>query len=175
MPNGVSYRIALPIDSPTADGIIQIVAPSKYGWCGFAWGGRMTGNPFTIAWPSKAATGEMITVSNRWATCGSLFFVFNTLHRYLTVILTTPQRILLRPGRLYRSITHVPSHQSVYNQHDPLDRHSEVPGMYQMGYYEHRDGVERDICVRVLNCSSEHSGEQHEQLQRTRKPGEMDT
>ncbi|KAL5398674.1 hypothetical protein PMIN06_007831 [Paraphaeosphaeria minitans] len=68
MPNGVSYRLALPIDSPNADGIVQVVAPSKYGWCGFAWGGRMTGNPLTVAWPSKAANGEPVTVSNRWAT-----------------------------------------------------------------------------------------------------------
>jgi hypothetical protein len=67
LPNGVSYRLALPINSTTADGIIQIVAPTKYGWCGFAWGGRMVSNPLSVAWPSKAASGQKVMVSNRWA------------------------------------------------------------------------------------------------------------
>ncbi|KAF1968454.1 hypothetical protein BU23DRAFT_558489 [Bimuria novae-zelandiae CBS 107.79] len=74
LPNGVAYRLALPINSSTADGIIQIVAPNKYGWCGFAWGGRMVVNPLTVAWPSKATAGEKVTVSNRWATCVIPYF-----------------------------------------------------------------------------------------------------
>jgi hypothetical protein len=107
LPNGVSYRIALPIDSPTADGIVQIVAPNKYGWCGLAWGGRMTGNPLTVVWPSKAANGQKVVVSNRWATYDPSYPSTSCMDVLLSVA-DNSQRIFRRSRRLHRSIPHVP-------------------------------------------------------------------
>ncbi|KAF2864737.1 hypothetical protein BDV95DRAFT_655571 [Massariosphaeria phaeospora] len=65
--NGVSYRIALPIDSPVADAIFQIVSPNDFAWCGLAWGGHMTQNPLSVSWPTGQTTGQQAIVSSRFA------------------------------------------------------------------------------------------------------------
>ncbi|KAK3335256.1 hypothetical protein B0T19DRAFT_470556 [Cercophora scortea] len=59
------FRIAIPdVTSTTFDTLLQIVAPVSLGWAGFSWGGGMTLNPLTVAWPN----GNKATVSSRWAT-----------------------------------------------------------------------------------------------------------
>lgn len=59
------YRIAVQ-DKPAApfDTLLQIIAPASLGWVGFSWGGAMTLNPLTVAWPN----GNSVVVSSRWAT-----------------------------------------------------------------------------------------------------------
>jgi len=59
------FRIAIP-DGASApfDVLLQIVAPVSLGWAGFSWGGGMTMNPLTVAWPN----GNKATVSSRWST-----------------------------------------------------------------------------------------------------------
>ncbi|KAK3682085.1 hypothetical protein B0T22DRAFT_275498 [Podospora appendiculata] len=52
---GIEFRVAIPGTIPTNlvyETVIQVVAPIKIGWAGFAWGGAMTYNPLTIAWPN---------------------------------------------------------------------------------------------------------------------------
>ncbi|KAK3693435.1 hypothetical protein B0T22DRAFT_40396 [Podospora appendiculata] len=59
------FRIAIPdVTSTSFDTLLQIVAPVSLGWAGFSWGGGMTLNPLTVAWPN----GNKATVSSRWAT-----------------------------------------------------------------------------------------------------------
>ncbi|TVY83852.1 Cellobiose dehydrogenase [Lachnellula suecica] len=62
--SGIRLGIALPwnVKDPY-DAIIQIVAPIKIGWVGFAWGGTMTYNPLTVGWPN----GKAAVVSSRMA------------------------------------------------------------------------------------------------------------
>jgi len=60
---GISYRVALPTNSATSDAIIEFVVPIQYKWVGMAWGGRMIGNPLTVAYPN----GSGVTVSSRLA------------------------------------------------------------------------------------------------------------
>lgn len=62
----IVFRIAIPdVASAPFDMLVQIVAPiSTAGWVGVAWGGVMTGNPLTVAWPN----GDGAVVSSRWAT-----------------------------------------------------------------------------------------------------------
>ena len=64
-PSNPVFRLAIP-DATTApfDALLQITAPVALGWAGFSWGGGMTGNPLTVAWPN----GNNATVSSRWAT-----------------------------------------------------------------------------------------------------------
>jgi hypothetical protein len=60
-----TFRIAIPDgSSPPFDTLLQIIAPVDIGWAGFSWGGGMTLNPLTVAWPN----GNNATVSSRWAT-----------------------------------------------------------------------------------------------------------
>ncbi|KAM7190457.1 hypothetical protein V8F33_009440 [Rhypophila sp. PSN 637] len=60
------FRIAVPdVTSAPFDAILQIVSPVSLGWVGFSWGGGMTSNPLTVAWPN-GNTGKA-TVSSRWA------------------------------------------------------------------------------------------------------------
>jgi hypothetical protein len=65
--NNIIFRVAIP-DTATAttpfDLLLQIVAPKAIGWAGLAWGGAMTYNPLTIAWPN----GNGAVVSSRRAT-----------------------------------------------------------------------------------------------------------
>lgn len=59
------YRIAIPdANAAPFDTLLQIIAPVSLGWAGFAWGGAMTLNPLTVAWPN----GNSVTVSSRWST-----------------------------------------------------------------------------------------------------------
>lgn len=62
----ITLRIAIPdVSSAPFDILLQIIAPvSTTGWAGVAWGGSMTNNPLTVAWPN----GETAVVSSRWAT-----------------------------------------------------------------------------------------------------------
>lgn len=59
------FRIAIPdgASAPFAV-LLQIIAPVSLGWAGFAWGGGMTLNPLTVAWPN----GNKAIVSSRWST-----------------------------------------------------------------------------------------------------------
>ncbi|KAF2877276.1 hypothetical protein BDV95DRAFT_673985 [Massariosphaeria phaeospora] len=51
--NGISLRIALPkVTAAPFDSIIQIVAPIKYKWIGFSWGGTMAYVPLLVGWPN---------------------------------------------------------------------------------------------------------------------------
>jgi hypothetical protein len=65
--NNIAFRIAIP-DTATAstpfDALLQIVAPKATGWAAIAWGGQMTYNPLTVAWPN----GASVVVSSRRAT-----------------------------------------------------------------------------------------------------------
>ncbi|KAF2821370.1 CBD9-like protein [Ophiobolus disseminans] len=65
--NGVSYRVALPINATMPDTIVQIASPSSFAWCGLAWGGHMTNNPLSVAWSTGATDGERALVSSRMA------------------------------------------------------------------------------------------------------------
>ncbi|KAF2653086.1 iron reductase domain protein [Lophiostoma macrostomum CBS 122681] len=65
--NGVTFRVALPVAVTPADAILQVIAPVKYGWCGFAWGGHMINNPLSVSWPTGATTGQKSIVSSRMA------------------------------------------------------------------------------------------------------------
>ncbi|KAF2010188.1 iron reductase domain protein [Aaosphaeria arxii CBS 175.79] len=66
---GVAYRVALPpLNSPNPDAIIQIVSPTKNGWCGFSWGGRMLRSPLSIAWATKQTSGQQAIIGNWMAT-----------------------------------------------------------------------------------------------------------
>ncbi|KAF2477650.1 CBD9-like protein [Lindgomyces ingoldianus] len=67
LPNGVSYRVALPVSSNTSEAILQVVVPNKFNWCGMAWGGHMTNNPLSVHWNTKAKTGQKAIVSSRMA------------------------------------------------------------------------------------------------------------
>ncbi|OAA66423.1 Cellobiose dehydrogenase, cytochrome [Niveomyces insectorum RCEF 264] len=61
------FRVAVPknVQSLTSyDAVLQVVAPSSAGWVGFAWGGRMIGDPLTVAWSS----GSSVVVSSRRAS-----------------------------------------------------------------------------------------------------------
>lgn len=59
------YRVAIPdANAAPFDTLLQIIAPVSLGWAGFAWGGAMTLNPLTVAWPN----GNTVTVSSRWST-----------------------------------------------------------------------------------------------------------
>jgi hypothetical protein len=59
------FRIAIP-DTTAApfDVLLQVVAPVSVTWASIAWGGKMTANPLTVAWPN----GKNVVVSSRWAT-----------------------------------------------------------------------------------------------------------
>lgn len=61
------FRIAIPdVTATPFDTLLQIIAPVSLGWAGFSWGGGMTNNPLTVAWPN-GNTGK-VTVSSRWST-----------------------------------------------------------------------------------------------------------
>ncbi|PKS05596.1 hypothetical protein jhhlp_008114 [Lomentospora prolificans] len=63
-PSGIVYRVAIPEASAAPfDVALQIVAPKATGWAGIAWGGSMSNNPLTIAYPN----GETVTASSRIA------------------------------------------------------------------------------------------------------------
>jgi hypothetical protein len=67
VPRGTNpiYRIAIPDNASGAfDTVLEIIAPISIGWAGFSWGGSMTANPLTVAWPN----GQKVTVSSRWST-----------------------------------------------------------------------------------------------------------
>ncbi|KAK0657973.1 hypothetical protein B0T16DRAFT_315189 [Cercophora newfieldiana] len=67
VPRGTNpiFRIAIPDGaSGSFDTVLEIIAPITLGWAGFAWGGSMTANPLTVAWPN----GQKATVSSRWST-----------------------------------------------------------------------------------------------------------
>ncbi|KAK4444156.1 cellobiose dehydrogenase [Podospora aff. communis PSN243] len=76
VPRGTNpiYRIAIPDNaSGTFDTVLEIISPISLGWAGFAWGGSMTANPLTVAWPN----GQKVTVSSRWSTNRVLPTVYN--------------------------------------------------------------------------------------------------
>ncbi|VBB71295.1 Putative protein of unknown function [Podospora comata] len=63
-----TYRIALPSDATNNaayDTILQIISPVAQTWVGFAWGGGMTNNPLTVAWPN--GNSGQVSVSSRWS------------------------------------------------------------------------------------------------------------
>jgi len=68
VPGGTApiFRIAIPDGASGAfDMVLEMITPISLGWAGFAWGGSMTANPLTVAWPN----GQKATVSSRWSTC----------------------------------------------------------------------------------------------------------
>jgi hypothetical protein len=67
LPNGLTYRIALPLAANSSDAIFQIVAPKAYGWCALAWGGHMLSNPLAVAWATEADSGPKGIASSRIA------------------------------------------------------------------------------------------------------------
>ncbi|AEO59519.1 hypothetical protein MYCTH_2119721 [Thermothelomyces thermophilus ATCC 42464] len=72
------FRIAVPDSASTNTDfqtLLQIVAPASLGWAGFSWGGGMTLNPLTVAWPNGSGGA---TVSSRWATGRSLPTVYSS-------------------------------------------------------------------------------------------------
>ncbi len=63
--SGIVFRLAIPqADAAPFDVLLSIIAPVSAGWAGLAWGGSMTANPLTVAWPN----GDAAVVSSRWAT-----------------------------------------------------------------------------------------------------------
>ncbi|KAK3695648.1 hypothetical protein B0T22DRAFT_508949 [Podospora appendiculata] len=63
--HNIIYRIAIPeVTAAPFDILLQIVAPKAVGWAGLAWGGKMSNNPLTIAWPN----GDSALVSSRFTT-----------------------------------------------------------------------------------------------------------
>ncbi len=63
--SNIVIRVGIPEASAAPfDTLLQIVAPVAVGWAGIAWGGGMTANPLTVAWPN----GNGAVVSSRWAT-----------------------------------------------------------------------------------------------------------
>ena len=59
------FRIAVPDGAqPPFDVVLEMVVPTSWAWAGFAWGGGMTLNPLTVAWPN----GNKATVSSRWSS-----------------------------------------------------------------------------------------------------------
>ncbi|KAK3337567.1 hypothetical protein B0T19DRAFT_397174 [Cercophora scortea] len=63
--HNIVYRIAIPeVTAAPFDILLQIVAPKAVGWAGLAWGGKMSNNPLTIAWPN----GNSALVSSRFTT-----------------------------------------------------------------------------------------------------------
>ncbi|KAK3997436.1 cellobiose dehydrogenase [Cladorrhinum sp. PSN332] len=61
----IIYRIAIPdVSAAPFDVLLQIVAPVSNGWAAIAWGGKMSNNPLTVAWPN----GKSAVVSSRFAT-----------------------------------------------------------------------------------------------------------
>ncbi|KAK4224892.1 hypothetical protein QBC38DRAFT_547261 [Podospora fimiseda] len=69
----ITYRIAIPdVSSAPFDVLLQIVAPLSTGWAAVAWGGKMTNNPLTVAWPN----GKSAIVSSRFATSRTLPAVY---------------------------------------------------------------------------------------------------
>ncbi|KAL1889012.1 hypothetical protein Sste5346_009192 [Sporothrix stenoceras] len=98
--SSVTYRIGVQdaaTSSTTYDTLLQIIAPIATGWTGLAWGGSMTNNPLTVAWPS---TDNSAIVSSRWATGHTLPAAYtgatyrtlssskNTTHWTLSVVCT---------------------------------------------------------------------------------------
>ncbi|CAK7226488.1 hypothetical protein SCUCBS95973_006216 [Sporothrix curviconia] len=62
------FRVAVPtqVQSLAAyDAVLQVVAPVDAGWLGFAWGGRMIGDPLAVAWPNN---GNAVVLSSRRAS-----------------------------------------------------------------------------------------------------------
>ncbi|KAK1758158.1 hypothetical protein QBC47DRAFT_440656 [Echria macrotheca] len=65
----ITFRIAIPETSAAPfDILVSIIAPVSVAWTGLAWGGKMTQNPLTVAWPN----GKAAVVSSRFATGRSL-------------------------------------------------------------------------------------------------------
>ncbi|KAF2196778.1 CBD9-like protein [Delitschia confertaspora ATCC 74209] len=63
----IAFRVAVPSGATPGqpyDAVIQVAAPNDVGWCGLAWGGRMTNDPLTVAW----ANGQSAVVSSRFTT-----------------------------------------------------------------------------------------------------------
>ncbi|KAM7197786.1 hypothetical protein V8F20_006459 [Naviculisporaceae sp. PSN 640] len=70
------FRIAIPdVTTTPFDTLLQIIAPVSLGWAGFSWGGGMTNNPLTVAWPN-GNTGK-VTVSSRWSIGRTLPSVYS--------------------------------------------------------------------------------------------------
>ncbi|KAI6645098.1 hypothetical protein MCOR14_000544 [Pyricularia oryzae] len=63
---GVSFGIAIPGNVTSGepyDAVIQMTASKDIGWYGIAWGGSMTYNPISLAYPN----GDDVTLSARMA------------------------------------------------------------------------------------------------------------
>lgn len=61
------FRLAIPDSSPSQfDTLLEMITPVALTWAGFAWGGGMTLNPLTVAWPNGNAGA--VTISSRWAS-----------------------------------------------------------------------------------------------------------
>lgn len=61
---GITFGVAIPeVAAAPFPVILQVTAPVEMGWVGFSWGGGMTYNPLTIAWPN----GEDLVASARAA------------------------------------------------------------------------------------------------------------
>ena len=62
----IKFRVAVPeVEKAPFDVLLQIVAPkTAAGWAGIAWGGKMSSNPLTVAWPN----GDSAVVSSRYTT-----------------------------------------------------------------------------------------------------------
>lgn len=59
------FRIAIPEGaSGSFDTVLEMITPVSLTWTGFAWGGGMTLNPLSVAWPN----GNSATISSRWAS-----------------------------------------------------------------------------------------------------------
>ncbi|CAK7235091.1 hypothetical protein SBRCBS47491_009174 [Sporothrix bragantina] len=76
------FRVAVPtqVQSLTAyDAVLQVIAPIDAGWLGFAWGGRMIGDPLAVAWTNN---GQSVVLSSRRATDHASVPGINTAAQY---------------------------------------------------------------------------------------------
>ncbi len=61
---GISVGISLPQNvTDPYDAIVKVVSPVTNTWVGFSWGGTMTWNPLSVAWPNA----KTAVVSSRFA------------------------------------------------------------------------------------------------------------
>ncbi|KAK4160178.1 hypothetical protein QBC43DRAFT_360536 [Cladorrhinum sp. PSN259] len=85
-PTAPLFRIAIPSDAQSNtefDTILEIIAPLSLKWVGFAWGGGMTLNPLTVAWPNEH-TVRGVVVTSRWATGRTLPKIYSATHTLLS-------------------------------------------------------------------------------------------
>ncbi|KAK0732361.1 hypothetical protein B0T21DRAFT_384676 [Apiosordaria backusii] len=88
-----TFRVALPSDATNNaayDTILQIISPITQTWVGFAWGGGMTNNPLTVAWPNgnQGQVGRTLPGIYSSATLRTLSTARNSTHWTVEVVCT---------------------------------------------------------------------------------------